>query len=408
MSKKDGRRKGVCMGREKVSIIQLVIEKFEENSKRCQGYLVRKASAKLREKDIRRLDMSRLAEEAKRLEGLINIKWTSVDKVNIDSIQFTSIKNMEEIYRMCGKVPVWESMKQYSDRITYTLKHIEKDWIRQYLNDLLLGLQEEKTVSKELKSEEFFKVIDAIDKLKKPTLKRNFSVEVLNDSKAFKDKYQSFIISIAKKYHPTIKNEDNMTDDEILSQLYLEEHTQYFRFIGGLLLNIDGQTINTYDWKWGVTLNSKTMQFATLCSNQTIKKVVTIENEANFSNKEREDEVLYVLTHGYPSPKEQLFLKQLVEVLKENNATYYHTGDLDYGGLSIYRFIKREIIPQLQPLMMDKETFLHYKNKGAGKPMDDKMAMKIKQMDLSNCLELEPLRQCMVEEKWKIEQEYWV
>ena len=66
MSKKRWKKEGVFVWEEKkVSIIQLVIEKFEENSKRCQGYLVRKASAKLREKDIRRLDMSRLAEGSK-------------------------------------------------------------------------------------------------------------------------------------------------------------------------------------------------------------------------------------------------------------------------------------------------------------------------------------------------------
>lgn len=396
------------MSKEKISIMELVIEKFEENGKRCQGQLNRKASAKLREKDIERLDMSKLAEEAKKLEGLINVKWTSVDKVNIDSIQFTSIEHMAEIYKMCNQIPIWEYIKVYTNRINTTLENVNQEWIQTYLKELEVGMEDGRSIPREVKSEDFFKVICALDKLSKPTLKRNFSVEILNDSKAFKNKYQSLIIAAAKKYHPIIKNEDNMNDDEILQQIYLEEHTQYLRLTGGLLLEIDGKQLNTYNWKWGMSLNSKTMQYATICSNQNIRKVVTIENEANFSNKEREEGVLYVFTHGYPSPKERIFLRRLVDALKEQKVEYYHTGDLDYGGLSIYRFIKREIMPELKPLMMDEKTFMEYKSKGAGRPIDEKMVNKIEQMDLQICSELEPLRHCLVEEKWKIEQEYWV
>ena len=51
-------------------------------------------------------------------------------------------------------------------------------------------------------------------------------------------------------------------------------------------------------------------------------------------------------------------------MLKDKKVQYYHTGDLDFGGVRIFQFIKKEIFPEIQPFMMDVNTFERYKDLG--------------------------------------------
>lgn len=39
---------------------------------------------------------------------------------------------------------------------------------------------------------------------------------------------------------------------------------------------------------------------------------------------------------------------------------YYHTGDLDYGGIRIFRYIRKKIFPKLQPYQMSVEQYEKY------------------------------------------------
>ena len=88
------------------------------------------------------------------------------------------------------------------------------------------------------------------------------------------------------------------------------------------------------------------------------------ENKANYISMPYEDNTLIIFSHGYFSPKERVFLKRLYHVLKDKKVQYYHTGDLDFGGVRIFQFIKKEIFPEVQPFMMDVNTFERYKDLG--------------------------------------------
>ena len=39
---------------------------------------------------------------------------------------------------------------------------------------------------------------------------------------------------------------------------------------------------------------------------------------------------------------------------------YFHSGDLDYGGIKIFQYIRKTIFPELEPLQMDVETYEAY------------------------------------------------
>ena len=113
-----------------------------------------------------------------------------------------------------------------------------------------------------------------------------------------------------------------------------------------------------------------------------------------------EEGTLILFSHGYFTPRERDFLKRLYQVLEGKNVEYYHTGDLDYGGVKIFQYIKKDIFPPLKPLWMDIETFEKYKSEG--EPIEKSKLDKLRKVK-------EPLLQELIdkicEEELVIEQE---
>ena len=67
---------------------------------------------------------------------------------------------------------------------------------------------------------------------------------------------------------------------------------------------------------------------------------------------------------------------------------YYHTGDLDYGGVRIFRYIRSRIFPLLKPLNMDVAQYEKYQEYAV--EMEASVREKIKIME-------EPLLQPLIE-----------
>ena len=79
---------------------------------------------------------------------------------------------------------------------------------------------------------------------------------------------------------------------------------------------------------------------------------------------------------------------------------YYHSGDLDYGGMKIFQYMRNRIFPGLQPLRMDAETFVRYEK--YGEKIEDETLEKIRGIE-EPCFQ--PLIQKILETGLGIEQE---
>ena len=66
--------------------------------------------------------------------------------------------------------------------------------------------------------------------------------------------------------------------------------------------------------------------------------------------------LFYIFCHGFFSPKEVRFLKTICDLVSEE-CEFYHWGDLDYGGICIFQFIKAQVFPKLLPYKMSQEDF---------------------------------------------------
>ncbi len=154
----------------------------------------------------------------------------------------------------------------------------------------------------------------------------------------------------------------------MLQQLWIEEYAQELSLKGKLHFclkeeNGSTQEINTECYRFGTTLNSQTLEHAEIKEVQNIQKIVIFENKANYISAPYKDGILYLFSHGYFSPKECRFLKQLHQVLKNQTSCevqYFHSGDLDYGGIKIFQYIRKTIFPELEPLQMDVDTYEAY------------------------------------------------
>lgn len=99
--------------------------------------------------------------------------------------------------------------------------------------------------------------------------------------------------------------------------------------------------------------------------------------------------------------------KKVVKVLVrsplyEEGIQYFHWGDMDMGGIRIFRFNKKNIFPKLKPYKMDREAFQEALERGAGIPLEEKKKEKLEKL---NAGELEELKKCILEKGVEIEQE---
>ena len=320
---------------------------------------------------------SDVVQEAEQLQhkNLIQIKWADGYRgSDIERIRYR-LEDKEKFYALYQQevdaefLPKQEKIRLYQEFLRNQLAQVKKLWIRAYYQDLLERSENKRKKDLlELLADEkkYAPCFEGLDQLTESVFKRIFSKKYLGNTKTFEQEMQSHVISTAKKFCPDVEKE--MDDTTVLQQLWIEEYAQELSLKGKLHFclkeeNGSTQEINTECYRFGTTLNSQTLEHAEIKEVQNIQKIVIFENKANYISAPYKDGILYLFSHGYFSPKECRFLKQLHQVLKNQTSCevqYFHSGDLDYGGIKIFQYIRKTIFPELEPLQMDVETYEAY------------------------------------------------
>ena len=295
-------------------------------------------------------------------------------------------------------------MNYYTRKIEEELSEgFQKEWIEQYFESLRARLGKGEFPKEVEKLEMSLAAFRGIDSLEEPVLKRIFSKQYLKDSKMFERELERHVISVARKYCDTIT--EDMDSSTVLEQLMIEEYSQELAVKGPLKLKIwrgsEAKRVDLSDFVYGTVLNSQTLKHAVVELDQPgLKKVVTIENKANYVSMPYQPDTLYVFSHGYFSPLDREFLKKLRRALNGKPVEYFHSGDLDYGGVKIYEYIKKQILPDVQPLKMDVETFEKYAS--FAEPISKETMAKLQKTEIPD---LKELIDKMIETGMGIEQE---
>lgn len=353
-------------------LLNKIIRKYEESSKDWRGEATGSRSFPIQQADYNLHGKSNLIEEAGVWEekGLIHVDWFN-SKSDMSRISY-SLDRIPEMYDILGLVSKQERLWIAGDYVRKQLEKTKRAWIQNYYKALDEKLAAGKWPEDLDKFSEgclweeqghnyknlLHQCLEGLDALEEPLYKRIFSKSCLGDSKAFEKLLQARVIRLAKTYHNQV--EPTMTHTQVLSQLYIEEYSQELSVKGDLVVCLDGNDMDLSVFRYGVSLNSEMLKHICIPSGQRIKKVITVENKANYMSMPFEPETLIVFSHGYFSPKEREILCELERQLRGNDVHYLHTGDLDYGGIQIFRYIRKQIFPELEPYRMDAEQYDNY------------------------------------------------
>ncbi len=335
--------------------------------------------------------------------------YVRAEKINMGADIKVLHYGTDVIPKLCEKEGVEDPRKKqlrYLKQMELLRAEVRENFLETYYDEIIERLQVGKKVKEpDLEDTDFFHCLNAVVNLKETMWKRVFSVAVLGDSKKFKEKYEKKVISVLTR-SPLFA--EGMTDDELLSVHGILSYTQTMEWKGALRYKLEsddqmGQQIeiDTSGNRYGTVINSQTLEHAVVTSMSGIRRVITIENKANYEDMKYRDDTLYLYCHGFYSPKERGFLRKLVS-LAEKGTEYFHWGDMDLGGIRIFLFNKANIFPELRSYKMDKETFDQAIQEGAGIPLKEEKRKKLEKLDAGD---LEELKTCILENGLEIEQE---
>lgn len=388
-----------------LTLSQWIIEKTNVDSYRA-GRLQGEKHPRVEQSLLNQLGgMANLLKQAEKMErdaelsGYIRFDWRDMGK-DITQLHYT----VDIIPLLCRKEKVddpLEKQKRYIEQMKTRLQKVsDVRWLYAYYYSLLEKLKQGKIV-KEMEDENLFFCLEGLANIKNPVWKRIFSANILKNSKRFANEYEKKVIGILRTYSD-LENKDEMTDEEILKHYGILSYAQVLEWKGALVYELDtGKEIDTSDFYYGTIINSQTLEHSKPISIPGIRKIVTIENKANYENMVYEKGVLYLYCHGFFSPKEVKYLQEL-EKLADRNVEFFHWGDMDLGGMRIFLFNKENIFPKLKPYKMDKESFVEAINKNAGIKLGEEKRKRLEQMKVG---ELEELKKCILEYGMEIEQE---
>ena len=231
--------------------------------------------------------------------------------------------------------------------------------IKDYLLKTLAYISEKKKLPSPFTGTEtdsdILKVLIFISDNEDEITERVLSIRLFGDSKHFERAVKAGILSILRKIHP------DQNDDSLLPWYSVVRYPEEFLFSGEISFTfIDGGSIDYSSLKGVAAITSTDAARIESVSSETLQSITTVENKANFFElaSSRKNDELVVYLGGFFSPAKGRFLRKLRDSFPE--ASFRHTGDIDAGGFSIFVKLKNEIIPEIQPYMMDSETLLRH------------------------------------------------
>ena len=405
------------------SLSRYIIEKAECDSYRAgtrskQWHI--EADQKLLDAVGGRSVLLRQAGELEKLTGIsgkIIVKWkavrTEIEKITVSPDAIPLLCQVEQIEdpreRQLSQMELTESWKS---------RVAQADWLIPYYDHILERLNSGKLVKDVpgLEDPLFFLFLNKTAEERKPLYRRAFSAQVctiwngiaqtkqseskITPTKRFEKIYQSAVLSVLKQYSPLY--EEGMSDEELLTAHGILTYAQTLEFKGAVSYRIDdGPAISTAAQIYGTMFNKQTLENAVPISIVGIRQIMTIENKANYEKMQFRRDTLYIFCHGFFSPPERKFLSRVV-ALAGTDTEYFHWGDMDYGGIRIFKFLQKNLFPKLKPWKMDVTDYTMALQMGASISLETDKRERFEQMDAGV---LTPLKEAILKNGKEIEQE---
>ena len=404
------------------SLSRYIIEKAECDSYRAgtrskQWHI--EADQKLLDAVGGRSVLLRQAGELEKLTGIsgkIIVKWkavrTEIEKITVSPDAIPLLCQVEQI-----EDPRERQLSQMELAESWKSRVAQADWLIPYYDHILERLNSGKLVKDVpgLEDPLFFLFLNKTAEERKPLYRRAFSAQVctiwngiapkqseskITPTKRFEKIYQSAVLSVLKQYSSLY--EEGMSDEELLTAHGILTYAQTLEFKGAVSYRIDdGPAISTAAQIYGTMFNKQTLENAVPISIVGIRQIMTIENKANYEKMQFRPDTLYIFCHGFFSPPERKFLSRVV-ALAGTDTEYFHWGDMDYGGIRIFKFLQKNLFPKLKPWKMDVTDYKMALQLGASISLEADKREKFEHMDAGV---LTPLKEAILKNGKEIEQE---
>ncbi|NLI92023.1 MAG: DUF2399 domain-containing protein [Peptococcaceae bacterium] len=338
-------------------------------------------------------------------DGLVEVRWAKFMHGKQAEKVYLQLGAVDEAYALAGITPKAEKLESLL-KVLEPLHDHHWEWVRSFWQTTHQKLKARKSAGLNLEDLEGYMelvtVLKALPSLEDIIPKRVFSQRILGDSKRFEADVEPKLVSLLKKYGP----DEFERDDEYLDSIGIVAHPKPAFISGPIEFEVDGEIVDVSKFVGGVGLFPPTVKNITV-SRIISNKLITIENLTSYHQMtEIYPDLIVVYTGGFPHRTVQSLLKRISEYFstQSEEPLLFHWGDIDYGGLRIYQYIKTRFFPRAKPLWMDSATYLENLNRG--NPFDDDYTAKLRALQKDpGFIEFHALIGLMLAKKIRIEQE---
>ena len=209
---------------------------------------------------------------------------------------------------------------------------------------------------------------------------RVFSEKCFGDSKFFETQMKAPLLSILRKY---VSRE--MTDAELLQSIGISRYPEPLEMRGNIFVN--GNDMRVFES--GFCIFSGDIETAQISIPDTVRRILTIENRANYFAYRHNAGELVIYHGGQYSPAKKKLFEKIAAAMPEK-CVWYHWGDIDLGGFSMLLRLRKEIMPSVQPYRMSKNELLAFQTytQTFSKDYAEKLRRLSENEQLADCREM--------------------
>ncbi|HFJ9295879.1 TPA: type I Wadjet antiplasmid transformation system protein JetD [Bacillus cereus] len=336
-------------------------------------------------------------------KGIIEVKWEKWEENRIAEKVYLQYDFIPQAYSEAGIEPKFEKMNRIL-KVLEPLAIHSWSWVQRWYKEVQQSFQNNKNARMDLNDvkgyELLVKALSRLEGLEDSIPKRTFSQLVFGDTKLFETTIQNRLLIIYKRYGDI----EYESDKDYLESIGILENIQPVYVKGNVAICVRGEKIALGSFPGGIGLMDETIKELEI---QYVhdESVMLIENMTTYYEQiKKNNNILFIYTGGFPKKNVQQLLKKLNVHLKKYPISVYHYGDLDYGGIQIFEYIKRSFFKELEPYMMDVSTYRQYVKHGMefSKEYEEKLMRMLENERYSLWHEL--IKE-MLKEKKRVEQE---
>jgi hypothetical protein len=324
-------------------------------------------------------------------KGLIDYSWVRFEIGNIVERVWLVLneEKIRESYRILSRIPKGDIIGVLSESLTNSINQmkpvgneIQSFFERQLeLMEQSLSIPRFFTEKKDL-NEDIIKCLVYLSLNNQEIHERVLSSLLYNNSKHFERNVKGKVLSVLRAINKG-KGEE-LSDEELLREKGLVKWPEILEFTGNIAVRLkQGGIIDFSMQTYGAYINSLTVEIVDIVNLFGIRKVLFIENKANYVSyiaQDKKEEELVIYHGGCFSPVKGRWFKKIYEACIQHGEQVkcYHWSDIDVGGFRIFSRLKTEIVPSLEPYRMDIETL--EQNRDKGMPMKEPYRKLLEEM----------------------------